>query len=334
LNTTADNQANAAVEPGQGNPRKPRRSVGGLECRLGVLLGLAGLAASRLGRLWIAFDVFSQFTVHFALVAVAFLLGLLMPRGKLFTAFLIFLFGLVAIGVWPYLASRMPETFAPAAPGERQITAASFNTLWVNDDVDAVAAEVRRIDADVMTLIEMGPSKRALIERVKDRFPYHTDCYDIAFCNLVILSKFPIAESAARALWDGPPYIWARLGPEAGGLTVFGVHTIRFPHARAQLRQANEIADLVAAMPGRKLVMGDFNATPFSRITAVVAGRANLQRLTFLPSWPSTLGLPQLAIDHIFASPGVRLVESQQIGEPAGSDHFPVVVKIAVPLAP
>ena len=51
--------------------------------------------------------------------------------------------------------------------------------------------------------------------------------------------------------------------------------------------------------------MGDFNATPFSRILGVLQDSANLTRLTNLPSWPSQLGLPQIAIDHIFVSPGI-----------------------------
>ena len=191
-----------------------------------------------------------------------------------------------------------------------------------------------RLDADVITLIEMAESKRRIIAEVKDRYPYHADCYDIAFCNFVVLSKFPIAAFDAKALWKGPPYIRATLGPEAGGLTVFGVHTIRFPHSRAQFRQANVIADVIEKIPGQKLVMGDFNATPFSRIISTVENRANLVRLTSLPSWPSYVGLPQIAIDHIFVSQGIRLIEGQRIGEPAGSDHFPVTLRIAVKRQP
>ena len=47
-----------------------------------ALLGLGGLMASRLGQLWIAFDVFSHFTVQFGIVAVAFAAGRVMPRAR------------------------------------------------------------------------------------------------------------------------------------------------------------------------------------------------------------------------------------------------------------
>lgn len=113
-----------------------------------------------------------------------------------------------------------------------------------------------------------------------------------------------------------------------------GVHTIRFPHSQAQFRQVSEIASLIEKTPGPRLVMGDFNATPFSRILSTLASKANLQRLTWLPTWPSQAGLPQIAIDHIFISPGLKLIESPEIGEPGGSDHYPVAARIAVPLNP
>ena len=297
------------------------------------MLGVLGLAASRLGQLWIAFDVFAPFTLHFALVAVAFLIGLLMPRAKLLAAFLVLVLGVVAIGAWPHLASRSPPAGVEAGTGEIGLKVASFNTLYGNPRAEAVEAEILRIDADVITLVEMGPNKRRILEAVKQRYPYQATCFAIDFCNLVVLSKFPIVETDAQALWDGAPYIRAKLGPDAGGLTVFGVHTIRFPHSRAQFKQVNAMADLIERTSGQKLVMGDFNATPFSRIISVLESRANLRRLSGLPSWPSQAALPQLAIDHIFISPGIKLAEGQSIGEPAGSDHYPVIARIAVPLA-
>jgi endonuclease/exonuclease/phosphatase (EEP) superfamily protein YafD len=333
LNQKAEDPAQVAVQPG-GKPRRKRKPTGRFECQIGLLLGLGGLIGSRLGQLWIAFDVFSQFTLQFGLVTLAFIVGILMPRAKLLAAFLVIILGLLAIGFWPHVASRTANFSAPAIAGERALRVASFNTLYVNEQVEAVQEEVLRLDADVIVLLEMGPNKRRILEAVKDRYPHQAHCYGIDYCNLVILSKLPIVETDARAIWDGAPYIRAKLGPEAGGLTVFGVHTIRFPHSRAQFRQVKEISDLIEALPGPKLVMGDFNATPFSRIIETVEDRANLVLLTGLPSWPSTLGLPQIAIDHMFVSPGIRALSGQVLGEPAGSDHFPIALSIGIPSAP
>jgi len=79
----ADSLSQTPEQPEEEASRKKRKPSGGFECKLGLLLGLCGLAASRLGQLWIAFDVFSQFTLQFAVITVAFLIGWAMPRAKL-----------------------------------------------------------------------------------------------------------------------------------------------------------------------------------------------------------------------------------------------------------
>lgn len=332
MDEPADSLSQTPLPPeDEAPPCKKRKPTGRIECRLGLLFGLLGLAATRLGQLWVALDVFSHFTLQLAVVTLGFLVGCLVPRAKLLAAFVVMILGIVAIGAWPHVASREARVLAKPQPGERVLKVATFNTLWNNQDADAVLAEVERLDADVITLIEMSPAKRRIMGQLSDRYPFQYDCFKLDFCGSAILSKLPFAGKEARSRWRGPAFIRVTLGPEAGGLSVFGIHTIRFPHATAQFRQAGEMAKVIESTPGPRLVMGDFNATPFSRILQVLQDSANLTRLTNLPSWPALAGLPQIAIDHIFISPGIRQIEAAQIGEPAGSDHYPVTVRIAVP---
>lgn len=332
MTTTPERPVLPAAPADSDSGKRKRRPSGRFECRLGLLLGVGGLIGSRLGHLWVAFDVFSQFTLQFGLVTAAFVVALVMPRAKLLTAFVLIILGLVGIGVWPHAATRYPLTLAAVPEGAKEIKVASFNSWYSNEQVAAVQAELERLDADVVTFIEVGLNKKPILAALKERYPYQVTCFNVDFCNLVILSKFPVADSEARVGWEGPPMMRAKMGPELGGLTVIAAHTIRFPHSRAQMRQVVALADLIETIPGRKLVMGDFNATPFSRVIETVVTRANLTRLTQLPSWPSRLGLPQVAIDHIFVSDGIVQTTTQGIGEPAGSDHYPIFMRIAVPL--
>ena len=329
-----DAKANPALSPAetQRTLRKRRRGGGRFECNVGLLIGLGGLAASRLGHLWIAFDVFAQFTLQFAVVTLAFALGRIMPKARLFVAFLVLVIGIGAIGGLPHFVSQAPWVVDEVKAGERPITVASFNTWYDNEQVEAVRAEIERLDADIVTLIEFGPNKHGLLKDLATRYPHQAECFAMDYCHLAILSKLPLASSSASTGWDGPPIIMAKLGPELGGLTVIGVHTIRFPYAQSQFRQIKALANLIDTLPGAKLVMGDFNATPFSRITSTLANQTGLARLTWLPSWPSQAWLPQMAIDHIFASPGIRTLEAERIGRTAGSDHYPIMMKLAVPL--
>ena len=85
-----------AVAP-VGLRRRHRR--GRVACLFGMFLGFAGLIAGRLGVLWIQFDVFSHFTLHFAAIIVAFLVGYLMPRMRVITAVALVILAVVAIGL-------------------------------------------------------------------------------------------------------------------------------------------------------------------------------------------------------------------------------------------
>lgn len=316
-------------------PSPPRRLIrrrrrGRIACLLGMLIGFAGLIGGRLGVLWIHFDVFSQFTLHFAAIVIAFLVGYMMSRARVLTALALLIAMTVSIGIWPHLASRNSGVLASATGAERPLRLMSFNTRLTRHNADAVAEEVLRNDPDVAVLVEFGEDKRAALDKLKARYPFQADCFSIPDCYMVIIAKVPFANVDSRGVWVGPPLIKAAFGNELAGLTVIGVHTIRFPHQRAQLNQIEELAHFIDSVEGPLVVAGDFNATPYSRILSTFADRSSMNRLTVLPSWPAWLQLPQLAIDHVFAGRGVRMIETARIGSNSGSDHYPVVVGLAV----
>jgi len=315
-------------------PRKRRR--GRFACFVFAVLGLAGVLGGWFGNLWIAFDVFAQFSYQFWLVAIAFGIAFFMPFARVLTGIAITVIGLLVIGIMPHLTAASypaPEVKPPAE--HRVLRVMSFNTWLENADVDAIAAEVQRNDPDILVLLEFGNEKGALLDKLKPQWPYQDDCRHLDHCYMAVVSKFPIADFESHASWVGPPMVRASFGKELGGLTVIGTHTIRFPYMRAQLTQLNELADLIRKLEGPRVVMGDFNATPSSRLLSTFEQRSTLRRLDgWLPTWPANFQMPQLAIDHIFASPEVKGLEKVRIGNGAGSDHYPLVVRVAVPVTP
>jgi endonuclease/exonuclease/phosphatase (EEP) superfamily protein YafD len=293
-----------------------------------MLLGVLGLVAGRLGVLWISFDVFAQFTLQFLAVTLSFLIGYFMPRARVLAAITLLVLCLVAIGVWPQEQSR--STAGAVSPAERALRIMSFNTRLASENGEAVAAEVLRDAPDVAILIEFGEHKRGALDKLKAAYPYQADCLAASECYMAIVAKAPFANVASRTGWEGPPLMRATLGPESGNVTVIGVHTIRFPHQRAQLRQIDALTRYLDDVEGPVIVAGDFNATPFSRLLNTFAERSRMARLTYYPSWPAWLRLPQLAIDHVFVGRGIRETETPRIGENAGSDHYPVIAEVAV----
>ena len=92
--------------------------------------------------------------------------------------------------------------------------------------------------------------------------------------------------------------------------------------------------DWSAEVSGRRVVAGDLNATPWSHPfrRLLADGRLhNSQRgygleLTF-PAHATPL--LQVSIDHVLYSDGFRVVD-RRLGPALGSDHFPVVVDLAL----
>ncbi len=314
--------------PTKKNPVRHRQWGG---AAAGLLVGVVALLLGRAGQLWPAFDVAAQFGAQSLCLVAGFAIAALMPRYKALIGIALSISLVLAYGAWPLLVSQKIATGPfELQPGERVVRLMQFNTWQSNRDFAATVSEIKRLNPDIATLEEFDSGKREILFRLRSEYPYQYACHDVPACNIAILSRFPILATAADAGHEGPPFASVKLGGEMTGFTVFSIHTTRFPHSRAQLKQANALVKQLEKETDRLIVMGDFNATPFSRILDIIHTATGLNRLTSLPSWPSWAGVPQLAIDHVFVSPEIRQLAPAQLGNAVGSDHFPVLVTVAV----
>jgi endonuclease/exonuclease/phosphatase (EEP) superfamily protein YafD len=325
--TLAASDGEVALAP----PKKPLRHKQWGGATFGLLLGLGGLIAGRLGQLYPLFDVFSQFSAQFMAMCFGFAVALFFSRFKKMVGMVLTIAILMLYGAWPHLVSKEISRGPFALQnGEKLLRVAHFNTYKNNADYLAISAEITRLDADVVTLVEMSPAKkRGVLQALKAVYPHQFDCAGGQYCDMAIISKHPMLNAIGLGEWVGAPFVLASLGGDLSGVTIVGVHTTRFPHSRAQLKQVTELVKMLQNVPGDFVIAGDFNSTPFSRVTRTVEQGAGVSRLTELPTWPTQFGVPQLAIDHIFASPSFRVLADQQIGNAAGSDHFPIVISLA-----
>ena len=318
-----DNAFHSTYKDPKTEPKRKAKHRDWSGATLALLIGLGGLVLGRLGTLWIRFDVFSQFAMQFALLCGAAAIGILIPRYKGLVTAVLFVLSVVAYGSWSHLATRGPEAALQA--GEKRLRVMQWNVHGKVTQVDEAMATIKALDPDVISLVEMVEEDKPLLEQLKVGWPHQATCWQISGCETAILSRIPITATDSQAYWEGPNYILATLGPDYGGLRILATHTTRFPFANAQFKQVKAMVRLVEG-GGPLVALGDFNATPFSRITQTLAESLGFERLTSLPTWNANYGLPQLAIDHIFVSPRIKALDSEKIGEYAGSDHFPITI--------
>ena len=305
-------------------------NTGKLLCVLGVIACGLLMLSLPVSKVILAADMFTHFALHYMVAGGACLAGFFMSRWHWQTAVVLTIAGVVMIG---YTATHKSQaTEKVAAAGEQRLKLMTFNTWLQNNNWRAVVNEIISKDPDIVTLLEFGQEKAPLLAALKDRYPYQVNCQKIHSCHMAVLSRYPFVESKVRTRWRGPPYVRVRFGKKLANLNLFAIHTIRPPHFRAHLRQIGVFSAAVNDKKGLKIVMGDFNSTPFSRTLNTFANRTKLKRITSTPSWPAHIAeLPQVAIDHIFVSPAINVLSPHRLGNRSGSDHFPVNAIVSIP---
>ena len=293
-----------------------------------LMLGLGGLVAGKLGLLWPRFDIFAQFSIQFAIFFIAGAVGLSTPYWKGVIAGLIAVLLLVAYGLWPSFNLQTKER--TLASGELRLKVAQFNLGGERSDSQAVVSSLNAINADVVTLVETGLNGENILAKLKADYPFQANCFEVYGCDIAVVSKVPFSSSKVINAGQVVPLLKATLGAGYGGVSVVAVHTTRFPHITEQFVQFRAIARALEVEAGPLLLMGDFNATPQSRVLKDLADRLGLSIVTSLPSWPVTYGLPQLAIDHILISSSLRSLSSETAGQSAGSDHLPICIVLGL----
>ena len=228
--------------------------------------------------------------------------------------------------VIPHIAS--PATGAGGDHGLR-LRIAFANVLRQNMRHVDVLGWVRRENVDVFVACEVEGVWPEAIAELADILPYGTQS---PYGDLVILSRRPLKDVRHPVTRYGNA-VTAELNTEAGKLTLVALHAAVPRNGRDSTgRDAmiETVGHIVWRREGGVVVVGDFNATPWSiPMRRLLAGGRlaygpGAFRGTF-PSWlPDWAGIP---IDLVLAGGGWR-VAGQRRGPRVGSDHYPVLAEV------
>lgn len=254
--------------------------------------------------------------------------------------------GFQASRVVPELLAPRPPESAPGIPAD--LTVVTFNIQgWQLDDPRPAADWIIARNPDIIALQEVhdtGIEVQRLLEAAGWR--HGMDCPQRDGCGTVLLARQePLTRSddaARRRLPSG----WGVFELDTGiQFAVMSVHLYwplnrpvsRFPPTLPrQLRQMQTLAQTVRTElgPQRTIVLGDFNATPWSfglgRLVRA-SGLTRWSRAQF--SWPvpaamdRLIPVPVLPIDHVLTGDHWQVVSLTR-GPDLGSDHFPLTARL------
>lgn len=319
--------------PAPGKPAsKPRSRLAFAGTAIAVMIGAPALAGflARWGHL---FELASHFRAQYAiglLIGTALLIAARRFRIALVTALLLAVHGSL---LWPF--------YRPAGPVRsvaRDLRIVTLNIHSVNRQEAAVLGFVRETAPDVAVFLEVSEHWGRVLSALEEDWPYSLTESRHGNFGIAIFSRLPLGNPRIESLSEGCPTILATVERNGRSVTICGAHP--YPPmspgtAESRDRQLRKLAELVAAEPGDRIVVGDFNSTSWSPAFADLAARTGLidsrLGLGVQPTWPTFLpGLLRIPIDHCLVSPGIAVID-RRTGPDVGSDHLPVIVDVTVP---
>ena len=236
-------------------------------------------------------------------------------------------------GLAPWISSLVPSSHSPAKE-DPSLVVYSANLLHCTADPDIIAADLDRLDVDVLALQELhAPHLERYVAAFRDRLP-HAEIYRTRGSFQAVLSRWPIV-SRARASRRGVVIDW-----QGRRVRIKSIHLMT-PISRsgvlAQDEQSRRLAAEAWDDTEMVILAGDFNAP---RGTAVMRRltRAGFSEVfdvskagvagTWAPK-PLLGRVPGIHIDHVLArGAGVRSLNAG-LGAPNGSDHRAIWAEIA-----
>ena len=310
--------------------------------QFGLTLAVDCIAVATLLSLLGEYNQVCEILSHFVLIYCIALLTL-MPLALVVKNKMALIVGFLAL--LPNVARLAPQYETgnrPLAPPNSQtISLISFNCEnHKNNKPDEIYKVVTARKADIVFLSEID---KVWQKRIQDTFvDYPYKCIYAPYPGIALLSKEPLIKPEVKLSDDGKK---ARIVSSVrlkdnSQLFLQAVHPGTPLNPKAFNSRNNDFdiyAEELATAADHKIMAGDINCTPWSYYFQRLLKQSGMvdSENGFGPqcSW-SLFGLfiPMLPIDHCLLSPEI-IVTDRQIEKSAGSDHRPVYVQVAVPLA-
>lgn len=211
------------------------------------------------------------------------------------------------------------------------------NVWSSNTQFDRLCSLVEKEDPDLIFLLEVTDAWVAGTKQLREKYPHTYLEQRPGNFGIAVYSRIPF-ESVYHV--DSPPLAYptivATIMVAGEPLTFISSHpTIPIGRRLFELRneQLRDVAELVKRVPGKQVLLGDFNATMWEsqfRLLEASTGLKNVRRgFGILPSWPVFLPLAMIPIDHALVSDDIAVVDVRT-GRRIGSDHLPLVVTLAL----
>ncbi len=311
-----------------------RRPAGTGPRGLAILLALAYTGAQFHGP-FALLDNLSNFPAHFgaAFLACAAWFAL---RRRLVPA--LACLALATLALWRVVPWYFDPPPVPGDPTHPYVRLLVSNVYYANREHKQLLSLVARENPDVIGLVEVSARWLRKLKQLREQYPYHYEVPDEHYVGLALYSRFPLEGARVLPLpgENSTPAITATLKAPGGDVELVLAHPMSPVGAEFIQRRNAQVAALAHHAGAAQLPLvlaGDLNLTMWNdayQPLVEVAGLGNARAGYGIgATWPA-IGPFGVPIDHILASPGVR-VRNFRVLPGIGSDHLPVTAEFSAP---
>jgi len=241
-------------------------------------------------------------------------------------AFPTLLLGL-ACGVWAY--GHTWRHNPPVAPAADDVRVLFWNIAKGAGGWEQVAAEIRRLDPDIVGLVEAGRDVATMEQFWHRQLPDYQVAHFVTGIAVLARHDLVVRDASTLATWGRYAHCDVLLGDRRLNVVVADMfNTPKVSRSRCMepiYRVLSNIAD------GPTLLIGDFNTPPDSvylqRLRRDLSNAFETAGNGYAATWP--LPLPVLELDQAWSSRQVR-VSRCELGWTRLSDHRPIMLDLSV----
>lgn len=309
----------------------------GLRTFVGLTLltaGFLGTLATILGFFgstsWF-FDVLANFRFQLAIALVAIGVIYFFGFGR-WTAFIFVAFGLVNAAM---IAPLYLDNPAPAS-SEATLGIVSFNVAAGRADAAELVEYISGSDAELVFLLEATDEYLDAVPTNGSGYRVNNQIPEDRTYGISVLGAASTQVEQLRLGETRDPVLRVETTLDGQTVAVYAVHP-RPPDSEARTAARDSLFAELAALVGSEtmpvIVIGDFNATPWSyafRAFTSDTGLVNSQvGFGLAATWPADSFLTLVPLDHMLHSDSLTTV-TRDVGPDLGSDHLPLMVEVSL----
>lgn len=277
------------------------------------------LAGHLQAHFWVA-NMLAQFQLFALFGGLVFLALALLLRIKAGILFSLLLAASGAVAVAPLMLHEMqaPQASGPSAK------IINYNVLSISPHQEVIAGWIRAQQPDIVALVEANYRWAFTVAGLQDILPHQAVIdHDVHF-GMMLLSRYPMENVK---ILERPGNMTKSIMADVA----LPIGTVRFiiAHPVTPMRPFSRIwrdiqiqgyAEYISASPNPVVLMGDFNATPWTSSYLGLVKEQQLYGSSLYPSWPSKRHIFGIPIDQIVAGKGA-VVSHVTTGPAHHSDH-------------